>query len=127
MSLSLFDLSDYSGNRRSYWKGIKKAQQEKNNPITILDLSLLGVGALILGGEQFCFGVFKLLPPHTRSAFTTDGLPRGAAAFFQAPGGEQTLGYPMQMSTRSECKALMKMVFLSVYLSLCLQGAILLR
>lgn len=81
----------------------KRAQQEKNNPITILDLSLLGVGALILGGEQFCFGVFKLLPPHTRSAFTTDGL-RELLHFFRLLEVNKHLGTPCRCQPDQSAK-----------------------
>lgn len=39
--------------------------RRKNNPVTVLDLGILGAEALILGGEQICSGVFPLLPPYT--------------------------------------------------------------
>ena len=82
MSLSLFDLSDYPGNQGSYWKGIIQGsageKQSNNNP---------GPGPpwsrSLLGDEQICSGVFPLLPPYTKSIFTTYGLlPQEAAAFF---------------------------------------------
>lgn len=126
MSLSLFDLSDYSGNRRSYWKGIKKGsageKQPNNNPGPEPSWSRSSYSwrwAILFWSLQAVTSTYQVCIYYWWA--------QGAAAFFQAPGGEQTFGFPMQMSTRSECKALMKMVFLRVYLSLCLQGAILLR
>lgn len=43
-----------------------RAQKEKNNPIKILDLSLLGAEYLILGSKQISSGAFPLLPQYIK-------------------------------------------------------------
>lgn len=54
------------GIRGATGKAQYRAQKEKNNPIKILDLSLLGAEDLILGSKQICSGAFPLLPQYIK-------------------------------------------------------------
>lgn len=66
LCLCLFSIFQITlGIRGATGKAQYRAQKEKNNPIKILDLSLLGAD-LILGSKQICSGAFPLLPQYIK-------------------------------------------------------------
>lgn len=128
MSLSLFDLSDYPGNRGSYWKGIIQGsageKQSNNNPGPQPPWSRSSYSwrwANLFWSLPTVASIYKVCVYYLWTA--SSGR---CCVFFQASGGEGPFGFPRWMSSRSECEAFMEMVFLNIPVSwLC--GVILLR
>lgn len=117
MPLSLFDLSDYPGNQRSYWKGITSGPAGELLSWTCAfleqELLFLEVSTFILESLHCCLhtlGVHLLL---------IDSLNGELLHFLQALGNGQPFGFLRNTSTGLECKVLMEIVFLGVNTSPC--------
>jgi len=115
MSLSLFDLSDYPGNKGSYWKGVIQGsageKQSNNNPGPGPSWSRSSYSwrrANLFWSLLTVASTNKVPICYLWTAFSGS-----CCTFFQAP--ESPFGFPRWMSFRSECEAFMKMIFLNIH------------